>query len=228
MTQLVKARVVTGDLSPTAGADSELPVTMTPEGRLRVDAALSVSDVEVTITEYTEDAAAAANPVGPVILAVRRDTLVTTEVSADGDNIALKATNKGELHTRNTALEALIPASLGAKTMAASFSIVLASDHGGVPTVAVRPATGTQTSVAGSASDVTILAANGGRFGATVYNDSSAILYLLLASGTSSSSNYTVQLGAGAYYEVPFNYSGVLKGIWASATGNARVTEFTT
>lgn len=46
----------------------------------------------------TEDAAASADPVGPVLLAVRRDALSTSEVSADGDNIALKASNKGKLH----------------------------------------------------------------------------------------------------------------------------------
>lgn len=90
---------------------------------------------------------------------------------------------------------------------------------------------GTQSTVAGSASDVTILAANAGRKGATVYNDSTAILYLLVGSGTSSTSNYTVQLPAAAFYELPVwpdgIYSGVIKGIWASATGNARVTEYT-
>jgi hypothetical protein len=49
-------------------------------------------------TEYTEDAAAAANPTGGVIIAVRRDTLSDSEVTADGDNIAVKATAKGQLH----------------------------------------------------------------------------------------------------------------------------------
>lgn len=49
-------------------------------------------------TEYTEDAAAAANPVGGMMMAVRRDSLSASEVSADGDNVALKATSKGQLH----------------------------------------------------------------------------------------------------------------------------------
>jgi hypothetical protein len=30
----------------------------------------------------------------------------------------------------------------------------------------------------------------------------------------------------GAYFEVPANYTGVISGIWAAATGNARVTEY--
>lgn len=87
--------------------------------------------------------------------------------------------------------------------------------------------TGTQTSVASSATDVTILASNVNRLGATVFNDSTQILYLLLASGTSSNTNYTVQLTTLTYYEVPFGYTGVIKGLWASANGNARVTELT-
>lgn len=49
-------------------------------------------------TQYTEDAAAASDPVGSMMMAVRRDTLATNEVTADGDNIALKASNKGKLH----------------------------------------------------------------------------------------------------------------------------------
>lgn len=93
--------------------------------------------------------------------------------------------------------------------------------------VRFRATTGTQSNVSGSASDVTILASNANRMGATVTNDSTAILYLLLANATSSTTVHTVQLGPGDYYEVPFGYSGVIKGIWASATGSARVTELT-
>lgn len=52
-------------------------------------------------TQYTEDAASAADPVGNMLIARRRDTLTTSEVSADGDNIALNATNKGQLHVRD-------------------------------------------------------------------------------------------------------------------------------
>lgn len=87
--------------------------------------------------------------------------------------------------------------------------------------------TGTQSNVAGSASAVTILAANTARYGAAIFNDSSAILYLILSASTPTSSVYTVQMAPNAYYEVPYGYTGIIKGIWASATGSARVTEFT-
>jgi hypothetical protein len=90
-----------------------------------------------------------------------------------------------------------------------------------------RPAT-TQTSttstVAGSASSVQLLAHNGGRKGATVYNDSTALLYVKLGT-TASTSDFTVKMQPDQYYEVPFDYVGKIDGIWASATGNARMTE---
>lgn len=85
--------------------------------------------------------------------------------------------------------------------------------------------TGTQSSVAGAAVDTVILAANAARQAATVYNDSTAVLYLLLSNAVSSATVNTVQLQSGDYYEVPAKYTGIIKGIWASATGAARVTE---
>lgn len=86
---------------------------------------------------------------------------------------------------------------------------------------------GTQTSVISAAVDTTILLANSSRLGSALTNDSTAILYLLVASGTSSTTNYTVKLAPGAYYEVPLNYVGIIKGIWSAANGSARVTEWT-
>lgn len=93
------------------------------------------------------------------------------------------------------------------------------------------PSMGTITSVNDTNVDGTILAANAARKGAAFYNDSTVILYLALANTTSSSTNYTVQLAPGEYYELPVCqggvYTGVVKGIWASdASGAVRVTEF--
>lgn len=95
-----------------------------------------------------------------------------------------------------------------------------------VSTAGDTAATGTLSSVASSATSVTLLAANTARRGATVYNDSTAVLYLKLGA-TASATSFTVQLGAGDYYEVPGRYAGIIDGIWASANGNARITELT-
>jgi uncharacterized membrane protein (DUF441 family) len=98
-----------------------------------------------------------------------------------------------------------------------------------VPTKEIRASTGTNTSVADNAASTTILASNANRLGATVYNDSSATLYLLLGATAASTTNYTCRVASGGYYEVPFGYTGQLTGIWASDPndGAARVTEIT-
>ncbi len=94
-----------------------------------------------------------------------------------------------------------------------------------------RSTTPAQTSVAGSATSVSLLAANNARKGATITNDSSAVMYLKLGA-TASTTSYTATLAGStgapfAYYEVPFGYVGAIDAIWASATGNARITELT-
>lgn len=85
--------------------------------------------------------------------------------------------------------------------------------------------TGTLANVASSATVVTLQALNTSRLGWTVWNDSTSVLYLKFGSGASATS-CTVKIAADGYYELPFLYTGVITGIWASANGNARVTEF--
>ena len=51
-------------------------------------------------TEYTEDAAAAANPVGGALIMVRDDAL-SGQTTTDGDNVAARGTDKGELYVKH-------------------------------------------------------------------------------------------------------------------------------
>lgn len=91
----------------------------------------------------------------------------------------------------------------------------------------VGPQSATLASVASSASSGTIFAATGAARRRTVFNDSTAVLYLAFTSSAASTSNYTVQIPAGGYYEFPEPcYSGAVTGIWASANGNARLTSW--
>lgn len=108
-------------------------------------------------------------------------------------------------------------------------NIVLGARNVGMGRFGRRPAHSVQSTtstVAGSASNVTLLAASWSRKGATVHNDSTAILYLKLGA-SSSTTDFTVKLQADQYYEVPFGFLGIITGTWASATGNARMTELT-
>ncbi len=121
----------------------------------------------------------------------------------------------------------IVVISVGQQTMANSFPMTLASDQSDVPTKEKRAATTAQTSVADTTSNVTLLASNADRLGATIFNDSTANLKLKLGA-TASATSFTTELQQDDYYEVPFNYTGIIDGIWASDTaGSARITELT-
>lgn len=86
----------------------------------------------------------------------------------------------------------------------------------------------TLANVASSAANVTVFPAFTGSFlfGRTVFNDSTAVLYLKFGA-TASATSYTVQVAAGGYYEFPQSvYAGQVDGIWAAANGNARTTQW--
>ena len=96
-----------------------------------------------------------------------------------------------------------------------------------IPIGPTSAATSTITSVADTASSVLLLASNTSRVGASIQNDSDQILYLKLGT-TASLADYTVKMVAGAYYEVPFGYTGRIDGIWAAnSTGAALIDELT-
>lgn len=91
------------------------------------------------------------------------------------------------------------------------------------------------TSVASSATSVTILAGNPQRKGARIQNTSTAILYLRFGTGAATDTTaHNVQLAANTAYELPtfeangtsHCYTGQITGIWAAENGQANVTEF--
>lgn len=85
--------------------------------------------------------------------------------------------------------------------------------------------TPTLTNVASSATSVSLLASNGAAKSRIIYNDSTQILYLKFGT-TASATSYTAQVGANTLFEFPLpTYTGAVDGIWASANGNARITE---
>ena len=88
--------------------------------------------------------------------------------------------------------------------------------------------TASLSNVSSSASNVTILATNANRKRVVIVNDSTATLYLKFGA-TASATSYTYLLYGGDIYESPSFpvYTGQIDGIWASANGAARVTEFT-
>lgn len=85
------------------------------------------------------------------------------------------------------------------------------------------------TSVNDTNASTQLLAPNGFRKGASILNDSTAILYVLQGLGTASATNHSFQLAAGDYWESPNAnvVRGGLTGIWASdASGAARISDW--
>jgi hypothetical protein len=70
----------------------------------------------------------------------------------------------------------------------------------------------------------TIATASTGRLGCTIFNSGPGTLHVMLGTATASTTAFSVRLSAGDYYEVPFNYTGLIGGIFATA-GTAEVTQ---
>ena len=84
----------------------------------------------------------------------------------------------------------------------------------------------TQTSVASSASSVSLIAANSSRKKLIIVNTSTAILYLDFTGGTATATTAHGYQMASNTNLVLDGYTGSVSGIWASANGQANITEF--
>lgn len=86
--------------------------------------------------------------------------------------------------------------------------------------------TATLTNVASSATNVNLFAASGNDRMRTIFNESTAVLFVKFGA-TASLTSYTVQVAAGGFLEfaTPL-YAGQVDGIWASANGSARLTSW--
>lgn len=159
-------------------------------------------------------------PVGGSILGATNETAPATDTATSGLNGRLQ-----RIAQRLTSLIALLPTALGQATMANSLAVVIASNQSALTANPTRPATSNVASVNDTNVSTTLLASNANRLGATIYNDSTEVLYVKFGA-TASNTSYTVKMIADSYYEIPFGYTGIIDGIWgADASGAARITE---
>ena len=213
----VSSGTVTANLGTIAGVSTETTLSTR----------LADSTFTGRINTQGQKAMAASTPV--VIASDQSAISVTGSVTASGTVTA----NQG---TANTAANAwFIKNSDGTNTAAVKAASTAAAATDPALVVAVSPnnvvttqtasnATAVLTNVAGSATSVTVLAANTARKGAAIFNDSTTDLFCKFGT-TASATSFTVKILAGGYYEIPFWYNGIITGIWTTATGNARVTE---
>jgi hypothetical protein len=85
---------------------------------------------------------------------------------------------------------------------------------------------GALSSVAASASAVTLKASNASRKSIAVVNDGTGTLYIGTSATTPTTALYTVKLDPGGIF-YDDGYTGIVQGIWSPANGSARVTERT-
>lgn len=236
-------------LSPTYTANTQAALSLTLTGALRVDGSAVTQPVSAASLPLPTGASTSAlQTTGNTTLSAISGQIPTTlgtktsansmsVVIASDDVVAISATalplptgaaTSALQTTGNTSLSAIsgqLPATLGSKVSASSLSVVLASDET-VPISLPSSTTGTLTSVASSATTVTLLASNSSRKGYAIFNDSTQILYVAF-SATSSTGAYSVKLFPNSAITSDFIYTGVISGIWAAANGAAKVTEFT-
>lgn len=93
-------------------------------------------------TQYTEDVAAAADPIGTALNLIRADSLAAV-TTTDGDNVAARGTNKGEQYVKHVDSVAITAAALPLPS-GATTEATLAANTGALTEVA--PATDTASS----------------------------------------------------------------------------------
>lgn len=111
--------------------------------------------------------------------------------------------------------------------------VTLATDGPGVANLSsidgklAVPRTPTTTSVASSATSVTILASNASRRGFSISNVSTAKLYLSFSTPATIANSW-IEVPAGAFLllDQQLIVTSAIHGIWASANGTAQVTEY--
>jgi len=194
----------------------EAPVVNVPETQVNVEAP-DLKPIEVSIEKSSKD----------VVKAV--SSVKIPELDISPLEKLLKKTNK---HLAE--LPELMPRGGGGSSGRAtpyqdSNSIpafVTLKSGGEVPVETKTGDTGTVTAVGDTITSTTLKAANATRTKLTVYNDSTATLYLKVGGGTASASSFTVKLFQDDSYETDFR--GAVTGVWsADSGGNALVTEET-
>lgn len=120
---------------------------------------------------------------------------------------------------------AALPLPTGAATDATVAAVTTKMGDGSQLTKKTPLASNTVAAVASSVTVVSLQAANAARRALKVYNDSTAVLYLK-DGAAASTTDYSVQVASGGYYEWPLPiYTGAVTGLWSAANGSARVTE---
>lgn len=99
-------------------------------------------------------------------------------------------------------------------------------DGGDIVIAEEQPLTDANTvAIPSTTSSTLFLASNPDRRKIIIFNQSTAVLYVLLEAAGATTSFYTVAIGPSSSYEFSFAYVGPVSGVWQSVNGQALVTE---
>ncbi len=141
-------------------------------------------------------------------------------IASDNDALTVKQATGTNLHV------VVDTTSTTAVTQATGTNLHAVIDSGSVTAVDSTASSTTIAQVASSATTTTLKALNASRKMLIIVNDSTQILYVKMGA-TASTTSYSFKLSAGETLELPRPmYTGVVDGIWATANGNAYVTEY--
>lgn len=143
------------------------------------------------------------------------------DATPDSTNKAI-VNASGEILVKISTATATVPVSA-----ASNIPVNIAASGISVPTAEVRSTTATRSTVAASATSVTLLAVDATRKSSTIHNDSTATLYVGCGTVAASLTSFTYKVAPDGFVEIEYGYTGEIRGIWSSATGNARITVFT-
>jgi hypothetical protein len=218
----------TGTLRVTVSSDSTGTVAVTQSGSWSLAANQSVNVAQIAGTATSVNAGNVDAGTQRVTLA--NNTSVALTENATPGNSPVRAEDSAFIASQYVMLGGAQRQDVLSNDTSTDGDIapIKGTSTGALWTKETRAATGTVTSVNDTASSTTLLAANANRLGVSIVNTSTVNLYIK-AGATASLSSFTVFLAPSAYWESPFNYTGILDGIWASDpnTGAAVITEFT-
>lgn len=210
---------VSGTVTVTQSTAANLNATVT--GSVSVSNFPATQPVSGTVTAnagtgtFAVSAASLPLPTGAATSALQTSTQGTVAAGTAATNSTLTGA------VFNTSAPTLTNGQQAALQATSTGALIVSASAG-------TSSTSTITSVAGSATSVSILASNTARKGMMVFNDSTATLYLKFGT-TASTTSYSVQIASNGYFEMPNPtvYIGAMDGIWSAANGNARITELT-
>ena len=164
-------------------------------------------------------------PTGAATLAEQQTQTASLSVLDDWDETNRAAVNLIASQVGVQGGSGAVSANTQRVVLATDVALPAGTNAIGTVTIA-KSGTATLSNVASSATSVTLLSAAATRLGATFVNDSTQICYVKFGT-TASATDYSVRMYPNDYFELPFNYTGRIDAIWASANGNMRVTELT-